>query len=215
MAGSVVAVWRTNRHARIERENEREELLAGKAYEAFFKLLDGYNFIGHLNREIDQMFDNASEDGDEDMEPSAKVMAIVGAEMPPEQIHASEVAFLIGEKNAELLNDVHLIQRRIANTYAVISTYNELSLEFQKFLEESFKNADLSAGTRMSTSLEGADATRAEMRISAMNNLLGQIMENLEQDIPESWRVLSEFNQVASERFGDKYPKFKLKRIDV
>lgn len=67
----------------------------------------------------------------------------------------------------------------------------------------------------MSTSLEGADATRAEMRISAMNNLLGQIMENLEQDIPESWRVLSEFNQVASERFGDKYPKFKLKRIDV
>lgn len=109
MAGSVVAVWRTNRHARIERENEREELLAGKAYEAFFKLLDGYNFIGHLNREIDQMFDNASEDGDEDMEPSAKVMAIVGAEMPPEQIHASEVAFLIGEKNAELLNDVHLI----------------------------------------------------------------------------------------------------------
>lgn len=208
MAGAFGATILANRSARKAREDEAERLASEVAFIAFFKLLDGYNAAANLKLHIDEMFDAAHENGHGDMEPWGKVMQIVGADDVVESIRPSETSFLIHEKKADLLNEVHLIQRRIANILASAGKYNELRAELQSFLVANSAEAELGEGTVMSAHFEGTQKFHADFRMSQLNNLIGQIMELLDQDLPRSWKALSNFKDAASERYGDYFPKF-------
>ncbi len=48
------------------------------------------------------------------------------------------------------------------------------------------------------------------MLAARANNLLGQIMEYLEKDVSASWEVVGKFKIAADNRYGDKFPTFKL-----
>ena len=158
------------------------------------------------------MFDNANKTGGSDLEPWAKVMELVGADNVAQTIAPNETAFLIGAGRATLLNDVHLIDRRLMNIEAVSIKYNELRAEFMIFAEANSIKTQLSEGTRIATELEGTAAKMAEAREMRLNNLLGQLMEFLEQDVDKAWSLIEQFHFAATDFFGIEYPKFKLEK---
>ena len=104
--------------------------MAERAYSTFFKLLEAHNSAANLKREIDEMFDSAAQNGAEDMEPWAKVMELVGETYDIPTIEPSETSFLIAEKQADLLNEVHLVQRRIANIIVSAASIQKFAPKF-------------------------------------------------------------------------------------
>lgn len=210
LLGSFGATWQNNRAALKIREEEIERQGAESAYATFFKLLEAHSYAANLQRQINEMFDKAAESGGADMEPWAKVMELVGAADEIRMIEPSESSFLIAEKQADLLNDIHLIQRRIANIMASASKYNEVRSEVHEFLVANMSEGELREGTQFAASFEGVAGIHAEMLSSRANNLLGQIMEFLEKDVPAAWDITERFKSAATERFGEKFPKFNL-----
>ena len=213
LLGSFVATWQADRAARRARRDELERIRAERAYATFFKLLDAHSAAANIRRHIDEMFENAAQDGAADMEPWAKVMEIVGAPEQVETIHPSETTFLLGEGKADLLNDVHLVQRRIANIIASVQKYAALRAELHTILVANMAEGELQEGTRISANFEGSARLHVEMRASQLNNLLGQILDALEKDIPHCWQVLSEFKEAAAKRFGNNFPEFKIENM--
>lgn len=193
LAGALGATMLANRSAKKAREDEAERLAANEALIAFFKLLEGYNAAANLKRQIEDMFAAANENGDGDMEPWGRVMEIVGSDDAVETIRPSETSFLIHEEKADLLNEVLLIQRRIANILVATRKYNELRTELQTFLVANSSEAKLGEGTVMHANFEGAQKLHVEFRTSQLNSLIGQIVELLEEDVPRSWKALSNF----------------------
>ncbi|NVK13077.1 MAG: hypothetical protein HWE35_02755 [Rhodobacteraceae bacterium] len=213
LCGSFGATVMANRSAKKTRLEEQERSEAESAYTVFFKLFDGHNLAANLKRQIDEMFDTADATGSSEMEPWAKVMEIVGSTRSIESIAPSETAFLIREKKADLLNEIHLVQERLASILASAQKYNQLRTELGDFLEANLSEGKVGEGTKLSAPFEGTMKLRAELRECRINNLLGQIMENLEQDIPRSWEILEEFKEAASERYGDNFPEFRIERV--
>lgn len=215
LLGSFGATWLGNK---LERNNQiaaREKLEAERAYVTFYKLMDGYNAVGNLKNHIDGMFYEADRNGAEDFEPWAKVMAIIGAEEDIERILPGETSFLIGAGNANLLNDVHLIQKRIANDFASAAKYNELRGELQTLLEASAARSQVTDGAVVSAEFDEEEGVRMALREGQLNSLLGQIMEALEDDVPQSWRILEEFKAAAKRRFGQNFQDFNAEKIET
>ncbi|TMV05509.1 hypothetical protein FGK63_15795 [Ruegeria sediminis] len=210
LLGSFGATWQNNRAARKTRQEELEHERAERAYATFFKLLDAHNSAANLQLQINEMFDSAAESGAEEMEPWAKVMELVGAPDEIRTIEPSETSFLIAEKQADLLNEVHLIQRRIANIMASAAKYTEIRAEIHALLVSKMSEGELSEGTRISAAFEGTAKLHAEMLGMRANNLLGQIMEYLDKDVSASWETVGKFKTAASTRFGDKFPEFNI-----
>lgn len=213
LVGSVAATSQANRNARRVRHEEEERRGAERAYGTFFKLMDGYNSVANLKRHIDEMFNQADEHGDHEMEPWAKVMIIVGASEVIHEIQPHETFFLIEEKKADLLNDVHLIQKRISHIIASSQRYNELRSALHEFLEANLTTAHPAEGTRMAAEFEGRSGVQARFREAQLNNFLGQIIESIEKDVPESWRIVEAFSEAAKSRYGDKFPEFKVENV--
>ncbi|MDG4648019.1 hypothetical protein P6F26_06150 [Roseibacterium sp. SDUM158017] len=208
--GSFVATWLNNRTARLTREEELERIQAERAYGTFHKLFDAYNSAANLREQINGMFDDAAANGAEEMEPWAKVTELVGAPDNIEPISPSETAFLISMKKADLLNDVHLIQRRIANIMAAVDKYASLRAEMHDFQIANMSAGKLGEGTEFMAEFHGNTALHAEMLTSRLNNLVGQIMEMIDSDIPRVWDVLVSFEEAARQRFRHRFPEFKL-----
>ena len=210
LLGSFCATWQANRAARKTREQELEREGATRAFSTFFKLLDAHNSAANLQREIDEMFATAAENGDADMEPWGKVMELVGAPNVIERIDPSETSFLIGQKKADLLNEVHLIQSRIANIMASAQKYSQVRSEIDAFLLANMSEGEVAEGTQFRASFEGKAKLHAQLLEMRANNLLGQIIANLHEDVPRCWEAVGDFKDAASKRYGDRFPQFKL-----
>ncbi len=66
----------------------------------------------------------------------------------------------------------------------------------------------------MMNEFSGQSAVIAQAQASRLNNLLGQIMQFLEREVEDSWRVLEQLKDAAEVHFGKKYPKLDLEKED-
>ncbi|WP_136441330.1 hypothetical protein [Pacificoceanicola onchidii] len=209
---SLVAL-RKQHELEIARENDRARREASnRAFACMHKLQSVLETSENLRRAINRQFVAANEEGAGDLEPWAKVVEIVADDYKEEAISVSETAFLIDAKRAELMNDVHLIQRRVWHLLAASKKYNALRAELVKFMEEHHQDGQPEDGLRVSGSFSGKAAFVADMRQKQLQNLLGQLMDGLETDTEEAWRVLLAFKQTAEEYFEGMFPVFKLER---
>ena len=210
LIGSLTATMHSNRNLRLARLEDKENTEAELAYGTLWKLLDGFNSASNLKRQINEMFDLAAENGAGDMEPWGKVTQFVGATDHIERISPSETAFLIKQKNSELLNEVHLVQQRLQTIMAAKEKYNHERAKFLDFLETNMVDGELDEGVKMGGSFGGSAMVRANLQGAILNNLLGQIMGNLETDLPRSWSAILAFRQAAVSRYEDRFPSFNL-----
>ncbi|BDW84324.1 hypothetical protein [Roseicyclus marinus] len=211
LLGSFGAMWWSNRFALRTREAELERLQAERAFGTLFKLLHAHNAAANLDQQISEMFLDAAQNGAEGMDPWAKVMELVGAPDEIQSIDPSETAFLIHMKKSDLLNDIHLIQMRIANIMGSVEKYSSLRAEMQTFLSANMVEGNIEGGTQMQAAFHGGAAVQAELMTARLNNLLGQIIEKLDEDIPISWDILCKFKDAAILRYGKLFPEFELR----
>ena len=213
LGGSLLAMRAQNRHAQKTRDDAAMCEGAERAYAAFMKLMASYNTATNLKRHIDGMFDLAAESGDQDLEPWAKVMVGVGFDSRIETIDPSDTMFLISAGNAGLINEIHNIQARIASLHASMKTYNKLREQMQNFVLANSDSTDVGEGTRASSYMSARAAEQARLKADQLNNLLGQVMENLEVDCDTSWDVIVRFKDASAEYFGAKYPTFNVEKL--
>lgn len=212
----VASFWATKAQLNEQREarkQELEQLEAEKAYLAFRKLLDAYNLAYNLKVHIDEQFEEADQLGDSRIDPWSKVRELVGSRRFPKEIDPSETIFFIPEKKADLLNEVHIVIHRVESILESAQAYNKLRSEMQSFLESNISADIVVDGTAFSAKYPEELRPRVLMREGTMNNLLGQLMENLKEDVPRAWEATAKFQEAAKERFGDKFPTFKLEKI--
>ena len=188
--------------------------MAAEAFSGFQKLMSISNGLLNCKRAIDEEFREAAENGHLDAEPWSKVKPIIGAEADYERLQPQEVVFLVQEKKSELLNDIALIYRRAVNNEAVISQYNELRLEFSRFLADNSQETLQFDQTHASVELEGADIQKARAQEIMLNGLIGNLLDALEKDCLEIKRIVAEYHSAAVDHYGDLFPEFRLEWHD-
>ncbi|MEJ6708862.1 MAG: hypothetical protein QNK92_08695 [Amylibacter sp.] len=174
--------------------------------------MNTYNEIANLKRHIDQAFDSADKEGFDHLPPWAKVMAIDGHTHKDEALSSKETSFLIRAKVSELLNRVHLIQRRGWNMLATSEKYNELRMQMDTFLKENAEDTEIDGGTIIQGILEGWKAQIAKLEEVKLNSLLGKMMEFLEADDKEAFNAASEFKEIATKHFATDFPEFAFQK---
>ncbi len=174
--------------------------------------MNTYNEIANLKRHIDQAFDSADKEGFDHLPPWAKVMAIDGHTHKDEALSSKETSFLIRAKVSELLNRVHLIQRRGWNMLATSEKYNELRMQMDTFLKENAEDTEIDGGTIIQGILEGWKAQIAKLEEVKLNSLLGKMMEFLEADEKEAFNAASEFKEIATKHFATDFPEFAFQK---
>jgi hypothetical protein len=210
-ASAVGMFYLAQRTERKKREAEGRRKSAQAAFEGFWKLRAIAAGQINLNREITDQYIEARLSGAEDLLPANKVLGLLGAPNGYEHLAASEYLFLINQRKAELIAEIDLVVRRAMNNEVSTQKYNELRIDFEEFI---VKNADLvvpHTGTRASVELKGIAGSIADIKISRLNNLLGQIEEHLDEDCKNSKKVVEDFLMAARAEFGEDFPKFKFK----
>ncbi|MGA0613236.1 hypothetical protein [Paracoccus sp. KR1-242] len=205
--------WATSASLKGQRRAREEEVTqnsAEKAYSAFFKLLDSYNLLANLKLHIDKQFALAKEEGMGDAEPWKVLTQTVGEHRAPKEIDPSETAFLISLRKADLLNDVHLISTRVANTVAVMQAYNAHRADLHKLLETSMEKGLVIEGGVMGGEFSQRVTQQISIQGGRLNLLISNIREMLDADIPFTWRATEEFQKAARTKFGDRFPNFDL-----
>lgn len=215
LAGTFFALQKAKKNEEYANARDRKREDAASAYSAFHKLQNTFNDAANLKSHIDAMFEEANKSGASELEPWAKVKRMIGYDLRGEAISPFETMFLIHAKKAELLNQVHLIQRRVWNIEASAREYNKIREELQLLLSHNVEDLEVEGGTRAGGYLSGRNATIAKLTELTLNNLLGQIMESLEIDVETAFQTASEFKSAAENYFGDDFPRFGFGREDV
>ena len=213
LAGSFFSIKEQFRREEKRTGIERKRNHAERAFAVFSNLIAAYNELANIKGHIDRMFAEANDAGHADMEPCSIVRPIVGAEKVINEIVANDLAFLFQMQKAELFNDVILSHARSKNLFAAIAKYNHMRSEVTSFMIEGAEGGKTIDGVVATRNLQGERANEAELKIGQLNNLLGQILEMLDADVKETWRVASSFNEAAKIYFGQYYPKFELEKL--
>ena len=117
--------------------------------------------------------------------------------------------FCFIRENAELVGDLLVFEKRAMSAPQAVALYNEKRMELTKMLETGAVSTESDEDAIMSSELVGADAILADVRVSALQALLGEIMSRLEREEGDGMRFLSQFQDAAKSEFGDLYPNLK------
>lgn len=189
----------------------RDEALA--AYRVLQSLLDSHAELYTSQIHIDESFEQAKQDGLAHLEPWQKVQSLVGGGRRLEPIDAVNVNFLIDVREATLINEIQLAQRRAAALQKAMEKYSEFRQELTDFAISSSDSINMSDGTLASSEFTGATARVVQLKEAVVQNLLGSIIERLKPDSEEVWRVAERLHGLAIEYFGDDYPQVKIERV--
>jgi len=209
MATSWLLTMQANRHALKVRRVDRAERGAFLAQQALVKLLQLGNSAISLKGTIDDQFDEAAESGHEDLLPVQKVQKIEGLETDFENFLTEELAFLLHSHDADLLGELLVFEKRVISDNHAVATYNRMRTELTDRLEEGAVAVDHAKGTVLSSELKGREAILVDVRVGALQGLLGTIMERLSREVVDSRKLLGRLNAAAKQEYGDLFPSLK------
>ena len=210
LATSWLMARQGNKHQETMRANDKVDLAVARAQETFVKLLQYANAAYSMKSVIDVQFDHAGEEGHGDLEPVNKVQEIVAVETDLEAFSASEMAFLLHSDDAELLGDLLVYEKRVLAAIHSIHVYNEMRRELTTRIEAgTLKSGSGTTGTVFSSELVGKEALLADVRVAALNKLLGEIMEKLDREVISGREHLTRYQSAAIKAFGNLYPKLQ------
>ncbi len=188
---------------------DRQENRALLAHKTFIKTLQYLNSVHSIKGAIEDQFDAAEESGHGHLLPVQKVQEIQLLETNFDPYNTEELVFLLHRENAELVGDLLVFEKRAMSAPQAVALYNEKRMELTKMLETGAVSTESDEDAIMSSELVGADAILADVRVSALQALLGEIMSRLEREEGDGMRFLSQFQDAAKSEFGDLYPNLK------
>ena len=201
---------RADKSAEEMRIQIKQETNSFYAHQGFVKLLQYANSAYSLQRAINNQFDDAAEAGNASMEPVQKVQEILGAEANFESFLSEELVFLLHSKDAQLLGDLIVFEKRVLGHIQGIGNYNEKRAALFGIIEEGLVGISGESGTIISSELKGSQAIIASVQSAALNNLLGILMEQLERDVEDGKTLLNRYKDAAKEEYKELFPNLKL-----
>ena len=203
-----------NKHALKLRRIEKSERGAFLAMQALVKLMQLANSAYSLKGTIDEQFDEAEESGHGDLLPVQKVKEIAGLETDFEFFLTEELAFLLHSEDADLLGELIVFEKRIISDNQAVAAYNKKRSELTDRLEAGAVAVDHAKGTVLSSELKGRDALLVDVRVGALQNLLGTIMERLDREVVDGRNLLNRLKDAARTEYGKLFPSLKFEEPD-
>lgn len=197
---------------RSKRAKERKKEEAVTAFVGFWNLKALAEFLGNIDRELDEAFAQA---GDEvvHLEPSDIIKGFLSADEVFPEFSIKELMFLSRQKQTQMIADVDLLLKRARNVEATIKKYTALREGVEAMLEDrASKIVETDAGRSQAT-LSGRDAVVVNLRRGNLNQILGGLHVLLERDVPESKRLTETYLELARKEYGSDFPDFKLEWV--
>jgi len=188
-----------DREDRIERNIE----MSG-AFKSLTKLLMILNGFGSLKAQIDKMFEGVEVSPGGFDEPWKIVRGFTGLYVDVQDFDAEDIVFLIKSKESSLSNDLFLLRNRYIATVTSLVNYAELHETFVSELAES--PSVTVVGTAVSVELTEEQMAKYGPMEAKLNNLIGQVIESLEEDVEYARRTTEKFSKVAKTYFGSDFP---------
>ncbi|UWP93157.1 hypothetical protein K3X13_04765 [Aliiroseovarius crassostreae] len=209
-ATALIVFTLNQKSERKKRDEERKRLEAGNAISGHIKLTQWANLLANIQSHIDRFYEEASQDDLQVYEPYQIVGPTAGLFLEPERLKAEEFAFLISEKESELISNMLLVEARASNTHHLLNEYSKQRLAFEEWLENlpGFKRELVGRISKESIPIE--HKTNWDLRIAQLNVILGNIIENIEDDILLAENTTNEFARIAHHRFDDHFPEITL-----
>ncbi|SET65195.1 hypothetical protein SAMN04489858_107170 [Paracoccus homiensis] len=199
--------WLGNRNERKAREDEELKAAAANALSGYFKLAKWCNLIANINLHIDKSFQAAREHGLSSSEAFAVVGPSAGVFTEPRLLSASEFSFLLTKENFKIAEDVGLVEERAINLHHLFQKYSELHIELQMWLDAIPEFSRKLDGPIASDQIPNAYKDRFDYRAAQLNQILGGIIDTLEEDMAFSIKTTQKFILAAHERYKPHFPK--------
>jgi hypothetical protein len=205
---SLAVLYVSNMISRRSYEKKEKEAEALRAFQGMHKLMQTANAILSLDRLIDKQFKNAHSDRIDitKADPSSIIKQIIGAPNMIEQLVVSEVVFLTKSDDQELISDVWEIQQRAMNYDHTVDEYNRRRNEYDSFLKTKAPKMSELTGTIVTYDPTGDDAKIELLKVGQLNNLIGQIINDIEEDKARIIKVCERFLEKAILEFGSDFP---------
>ena len=185
---------------------DARQIEALSAFLALNKLMRLADASSTLKRLIDSSFARADEDGRSDDLLSDKVLAIVGASSIHERIQVEELLFLVRAKKASLISDIQEIEQRIINNEHLANVYTEQRKAMGEFVEKRSEAMVDVNHTRGTFQLLGTDALLADAKKTSLEQVVGQLIVNVEEDTTAVFKTFYSFQLIARDYFGEDFP---------
>ncbi|MDD9722471.1 hypothetical protein PVW51_17340 [Sulfitobacter sp. PR48] len=202
LVSSLAMFLLTSWYDQRNKQNEKATEQAFLAHRGLQKLVHTFEYIENTARHIDKEFAN-SERNTGIKEPSSLVRPIIGSGANFEFVETEEIVFL-SEGDGDLVARIYEIQKRAMNIDVIVSTYNSLRMDYDNFIENHIVGID---GSELQAELEGRDALIANMRVGRLNQLLGGLIDLLEEDRKTVSGVIEEYLASASAKYPKQFSK--------
>ena len=195
---------RNNRHLK-KREDRIEKIIEmSGAFKSLTKMLMILNGFGSLKIQIDHMFEDAEVVPGKFDEPWKIVRGFTGLYVDVQDFDAGDIIFLIKSKESNLSNDLFLLRNRYIATITSLVKYAELHEDFLSELAEA--SGVTVVGSTVSVELTEEQMIKYRPMEAKLNNLIGQVIENLENDVEYARKTTEKFSKVAKTYFGSDFP---------
>jgi hypothetical protein len=199
--------WLGNRSEQKKREDEDLKAAAANALSGYFKLAKWCNLIANINLQINKSYQAANEHGLSSSEAFAIVGPSAGVFTEPELLNASEFSFLLTKENFEIVTDVGLVEDRAINLHRLFQQYSALHIELQLWLDAIPGFNRKLDGPIAKDQIPDDYQDRFDYRAAQLNQIIGGIVEALEEDMPFSTKTTQKFILAAHERYKPYFPK--------
>ena len=210
LSTSWLLAYQSNRASRLNSIAEKKDQKVFFAHQGFIKILQFANSAYSVKKAIDGQFDEANEAGHIYLEPVMKVQEILATEADFEAFQAEELVFLLHSKDANLVGDLIVFEKRVLAQRHVVRSYNEKRAELGKYIEAGLTGVSSETGTLVTSDLSGRDAILVRAKSNALNNLLGNFMQTLERDVSDGKELLERYKTAARTEFGNLFANLKL-----
>jgi len=199
--------WLSNRRERKAREDEELKAAAANALSGYFKLAKWCNLIANINLQIDRSDQAAKEHGLSSSEAFAVVGPSAGVFTEPEPLNASEFSFLLTKENFEIVTDVGLVEDRAINLHHLFQQYSALHIDLQVWLDTIPGFSRKLDGPIASDELPIEYKDRFDYRAAQLNQIIGGIVDTLDEEMAFSTATTQKFILAAHERYKPHFPK--------
>lgn len=184
---------------------ERRKTDAMAAFSGLQKLSKAANYIGNLDKHINDLFIRAHEEGSYVSDPASLIVPIILAPAVIEDLTPSESKFLV-DRDGEFLARAFEIQERARVIESIVSQYNRMRMEYDEFLETKAHGIKEINGSVLSIELNGADALVANLRMGRLNQLATALVVALDTDKAIVVEICTEYVRRAREKYGEDFP---------
>lgn len=209
IAASIIAFKLSNDAERKNKEREEKRIFSMHAVSGYSKLTQLVNLISNIRLHIDDSFRSAEEAGIDANEPYQAVAPSAGKFIEPEKLKVEEFIFLL-KSNADIVNDIALLENRAANYLDLLNRYSSLRLDmmaWQSSIPELIREVD---GVKAIDAIPIKYRDQHNSKAAQLNLLLWGIIEHLDKDESLSRKMLESYVKQARSEYEGFFPKIEV-----